>query len=228
MTICAIHQPNFFPWIPYFDKIALADIFIFLDAVAYPKSGNSMGSWCNRVKISMHEQDIWFSCPIVREPGTQLIKDVRINHNLLNVEKILKTFKFAYGKKENYETIKEAILSLFLNNDRELLVDLNIHVIKKISRLLGLKTTFIRQSELDLSYLTSNEMLIDLCSQVKANEYLCGSGAKNYMMDKLFQQNGINVKYQKIDFKYTHYNLSILNYLFEVKKETWWAFNDKE
>jgi len=228
LTICAIHQPNFFPWLPYFDKIAMADIFIFLDVVAYPKSGNSMGSWCNRVKISMHEQDIWFSCPVIRESGPQLIKHVKINNRLLNVEKILKTLKSAYGKKENYKKLNEIVSNSFLNSNWDLLADFNIYLIKKISELLGLKTTFIRQSDLNLSYLTSNEMLIDLCSQVKANEYLCGLGAKNYMMDKIFQQNGINVKYQNLDFKYKNYNLSILNYLFEAEKEKWCFFNDKE
>ena len=39
--LVAIHQPNFFPWLGYFDKIRRADIFIFLDAVAYPRAGSS-------------------------------------------------------------------------------------------------------------------------------------------------------------------------------------------
>jgi hypothetical protein len=30
MKIVAIHQPNFLPWMGYFDKICAADIFIFL------------------------------------------------------------------------------------------------------------------------------------------------------------------------------------------------------
>ena len=228
MTTCSIHQPNFFPWMPYFDKIAMSDIFIFLDAVAYPKSGNSMGSWCNRVKISTNEQNIWFSCPTLRESGPQLIKDVRINTSLLNTEKILKTLKYAYGKKENYKKLNEIILSMFLNSNWDLLADFNIYVIKKISELLGLKTTFIRQSDLNSSQLSSNEMLIDLCTQVKANEYLSGSGAKAYMMNNLFHEHGIAIKYQELDFTYKKYNLSILNYLFEIEQEKWWSFNAKE
>mgnify|MGYP001607838815 CR=1 FL=1 len=35
----AIHQKNFIPWVPYFYKMAMADIFIFLDHVQFEKNG---------------------------------------------------------------------------------------------------------------------------------------------------------------------------------------------
>ena len=69
VRVCAIHQPNFFPWLGYFEKIKRADVFVFLDHVHYPKSGNSMGSWTNRVKINISAHAKWISCPVVREHG---------------------------------------------------------------------------------------------------------------------------------------------------------------
>ena len=45
--IVAIHQPNFFPWLGYFDKIRV-DQFIFFGSC--PTSKN-VGSWTNRVPI---------------------------------------------------------------------------------------------------------------------------------------------------------------------------------
>ena len=50
--IVAIHQPNFFPWLGYFDKINKSDIFIFLDDVQFPKKG---GNWTNRVQLMVLE-----------------------------------------------------------------------------------------------------------------------------------------------------------------------------
>lgn len=37
--IVAIHQPNFLPWLGYFYKMLMADIFVFLDCVPFSKGG---------------------------------------------------------------------------------------------------------------------------------------------------------------------------------------------
>ncbi|MBI4640810.1 MAG: WbqC family protein, partial [Candidatus Tectomicrobia bacterium] len=34
----AIHQPQYLPWLGYFDKIDQADIFVILDTVQYTKN----------------------------------------------------------------------------------------------------------------------------------------------------------------------------------------------
>jgi len=37
--VVAIHQPNFFPWLGYFDKMARSQCFVFLDDVQIQKTG---------------------------------------------------------------------------------------------------------------------------------------------------------------------------------------------
>jgi hypothetical protein len=196
MSICAIHQPNFFPWIGYFDKIRQADYFIFLDAVAYPKSGSGSGSWCNRVKIQLAYQDHWFGLPIKKESGTQLIRDVQFANQEYQVGKLLKTLSQAYKKATHFTELMPLIQDL-LTYPQQNLADYNIHAITKIAAYLGLKTTFIRQTELPHSA-HSTELLIELIQAVGAKTYLCGNGAGGYQEDALFNQQGIQLQYQDL------------------------------
>ena len=193
MTICAIHQPNFFPWAGYFDKIRQADIFIFLDEVAYPKSGSGSGSWCNRVKLLSSGSPSWFGLPIKRESGLQLIKDIEFLNNEYHALKLLKTLKYNYKNSECLTYIES--LLMYPTNQ---LVEYNIHAIKQLSNYLGLHTQFIRQSELTHSK-SSTELLIELIKQVNADTYLCGNGCSGYQEDDLFVKEGISLLYQSQD-----------------------------
>ena len=62
--VVSIHQPNFFPWLGYFEKIVRSDYFIFLDNVQFPKKG---GSWTNRVKLIVSGQPKWLTANINRQ-----------------------------------------------------------------------------------------------------------------------------------------------------------------
>lgn len=198
MTICAIHQPNFFPWAGYFDKIKKADIFIFLDEVAYPKSGSGTGSWCNRVKMLSNNQSTWFGLPIKRQSGVQLIKDVEFVDREYNVKKLLKLLEYNYKKALGYSKLFSIIEPLMLYSQNNL-VEYNINAIMTLADYLGLKTKFIRQSELKHTK-HSTELLIELIQQVGANIYLCGMGSSGYQDDALFSKAGITLCYQSIDF----------------------------
>ena len=227
MTICAIHQPNFFPWIPYFDKISQADIFVFLDNVDYPKSGNSMGSWCNRVHVSHNNQKHYFSYPVIRKSGKQIIKDVLLNKSLINKDNINKKLSLFYKNHKNFTFINELILES-LDSKFVTISELNIYLIEKISNFLGLKTKFIRQTSLVNNNLKSNEMLVDLCKQVGSTTYLSGKGAKNYLSKDLFLNSKINLSFQDTNFLYDNYQLSIIDFLLKTPCSSWTNFNDKK
>lgn len=194
MTICAIHQPNFFPWLGYFDKIRQADIFIFMDKVAYPKSGSGSGSWCNRVYLNVQGQAAWVGCPIQRESGAQLIKDVKIHDRQPWRKKMLRTLEMNYKKAPNYHQAM-LILTPLINYETNSLAQFNTHAIKVICDVLGIKSKFIMQSDL-LATGQSTELLINLTKAVGATAYMCGNGAAGYQQDHLFVEQNVELIYQ--------------------------------
>ncbi|MDX1837998.1 WbqC family protein [Legionella taurinensis] len=194
MLVCAIHQPNFFPWNGYFDKIKRADVFIFLDEVAYPKSGSGSGSWCNRVKLLNNNQPSWYGLPIKKESGIQYIKNVTFSDKAFHIKKLKKSLFFNYKNAPYYEEVMAKIEPL-LDFDTSSLAEYNINAVMGLSALLGLKTRFVRQSQLTHQE-HSTALLIELLKQVKAEAYLCGNGAGGYQEDELFSQAGIELIYQ--------------------------------
>ena len=61
--LIAIHQPNFYPWLGYFNKIQKCDRFVILDEVQFPKTG---GTWMNRVRLKIGHQTDYFTVAVVR------------------------------------------------------------------------------------------------------------------------------------------------------------------
>ena len=101
MITVAIHQPNFFPWLGYFDKIAKCDVFIVLDDVQFPKGD---GSWLNRVRLLVGGEPRWVTAPIVRAfHGVRLVGQVEFHSSTPWREKVLKTLTANYARAPFFE-----------------------------------------------------------------------------------------------------------------------------
>jgi hypothetical protein len=195
MKVCGIHQPTFFPWLGYFDKIKRSDIFVFLDQVDYQKSGGSMSSWCNRVKINIGGKALWISCPVIREHGKQIIQSVKIDNKRQWRADLLNVIESNYKKSINFEGGLKLIKNL-LDKETESIADFNIHVIENLARKLGCQTTFIRQSSLPSIHETATDRLIAICKETGADTYLCGAGSGSYLDEGAFEKNSIELIYQ--------------------------------
>lgn len=221
--ICAIHQPNFFPWLGYFDKIRRADVFVFLDEVAYGKSGSGMGSWINRVQIDMQGQARWFGCPVRRRPGTQSIRDVEIDERQPWRRKLLRGLETNYRRAPGYSRTMRLLLPL-IEYPAKALAEFNEHAICSIAAALRLQCHFIRQSQLAVSG-KGTRLLIEITKAVNADAYLCGGGAAGYQDDALFAPSGIELIYQNfIPYPYREPEgflpgLSIIDYLMWAPEE---------
>ena len=192
--IVAIHQPNFFPWLGYFNKVARADVFVFLDDVQFPKTG---GVWSNRVKLLVGGEARWVTAAIDRNySGIRKISKMNFLSTNPWREKLLKTLEANYKKHPFFDETMEVTQPLVLNQESNI-SEYNIHAIKKITSEIGMKTgEFVRSSDFAFES-TSTELLCDLTNCVGGKTYLCGGGADGYQDDRIFGSRDLQLQHQK-------------------------------
>ena len=193
--ICAIHQPNFFPWLGYFNKIERADVFVFLDNVDYPKSSKTMSTWSNRVAVLLNGAKQWINCPVIREEGKQKICTVKINNSYDWRTKLIRTLEYNYKKSRHYHEVSEFIYDL-IGYHTEYLADYNCYIIEEIVKKIRLGGgNIVRQSKMSTCG-ASTELLIEITQMVGCDSYMCGGGAAGYQQDERFQEEKIKLLYQ--------------------------------
>ena len=194
--IVAIHQPNFFPWLGYFDKIARSDVFVFLDDVQFPKTG---GLWSNRVKMLVAGEARWITAPIHRTfHGFALTNEIRLNDEKPWRNKLLKTLNANYAKAPHYHETMDWLKPLILFPESNL-ANYNMLVIRTIAERIGLRHDhFVVSSSLGATG-QATELLIDLTKRVGGDCYLCGGGAQGYQDDQAFIATGLELLYQSFN-----------------------------
>jgi len=190
--IAAIHQPNFFPWMGYFRKIARADVFVFLDSVQMPLS---VPRWTNRVRLLVGGRPAWVSCPIHRISGQcQAINTVAIDDSQPWRRKMCRTLEINYGKSQYFKAIFP-VLSGFIHEKREDISAYNINNIMGICHLIGIEARFEVASSLPCSSsgLSGSTLLAHLCQALGADTYLAGDGAGGYERPEEYEGRGISL-----------------------------------
>lgn len=221
--IVTIHQPNFFPWLGYFDKIYNSDVFIFLDHVQFPQKGSC---WGNRVKFIIADEEKWFTAPIIRNKSLCLYNEITFDDGQPWRVKFLKTLESNYRKCPQYNAVHEIVKKSVQSNQSTLDLFNQVFILRVLEYIDLEHARIIKSSDLGIQT-SSTQLLIDLVKAVHGQAYLAGGGAKGYQQDALFEQNGLELIYQ--NFKHPEYNqvnsanfipgLSIIDLLMNCEKE---------
>lgn len=192
--IVAIHQPNFFPWLGYFDKLAKADVFILLDDVQFTKTG---GTWTNRAKLLISGEAQWVTAAIDRKyTGVRRIDEMQFLRFPDWRKKTLATLKMNYARHPYFSEGMEVIEPLLLNPE-ENVATYNREAIHSLAQHLELDVAKIHDSSQLEKCGTSNELLVSLTQSVGGDVYLCGGGADGYQDESVFSRNGVQLLPQK-------------------------------
>ena len=224
--IVSIHQPNYLPWLGYFNKISRSDIFVIFDDVQFPKG--KTGFFGNRNKIKTNTGDMWLTVPVLDRSQYKKFNEIKINYDgwnhkhLVNIKNFYKKtpfFNLYYDDLENiilkeYDTISDLSTSLIkyfliqLDIDTEVVLS---STICKDSNLQGIdKIFYILESFPTDKYLTSD-----------------GPGSMRYINEEDFKEKNIELVWQKFHHPtYTQRfgefksHLSIIDLLFNYGDES--------
>jgi hypothetical protein len=187
--IITIHQPQYLPWLGYFDKARQSDIFILLDNVQFKKN-----EWQNRNRIRTPQGWQWLTVPVLHDFGTD-INAIMINNKISWREDHQKAIQLNYCKapyfNEYYPFFQKA-----WDQEWEKLSEINIYFVRLIAELLGIKTRIVLSSEYEaVDHKTMR--LVDLCRYFNADTYLSGEGGMAYLDEGQFKSHGIKVSVQQ-------------------------------
>jgi hypothetical protein len=189
MKILACHQPNFLPWLGYFEKYLVADVFISMDNVQYERRG-----YTNRCKILNNMgKEVWLTLKTEKEKhGETKIKDIKLNK--LPYKEIL---DIIYGSYSKTNRAVEELLFLLQDNEFPLLMPTNKMLIYYLLEFMERRTDVLISDLKFNDVFQKTERIISYCKLYDCDTYFSGAGAKIYLDEKLMLDNNIKVVWQE-------------------------------
>lgn len=189
--IVSMHQPNFLPYLGFFQKMASAELFIFLDVVQLTEGG-----YTRRVRIRTKEGPEWLSIPmpggnrLVPIDQAALLPDDRWRRKHRN----LITANYDRGP-----FFDRQFVDGFYSTPFTTLREMNEHGIRYLMGRLGISTKTMRASDLPVDRsLKSTRLLVEILSRAGADVFLSGASGRNYLDEAKFADAGIELRY--LDF----------------------------
>ncbi len=190
MTV-VIHQPEFLPWLGFWNRLSGVDAYVVLDTATYQKYG-----FIKRNKIKTQKGWEWFGMPLQHESSFTQIKDLFIDNTKPWRQRLLNLVRQNYAKALYFGDIFPWFESV-ISRPWEKLVDLNLEFLKEVAAKLYIPLKIVIASDLKLEG-RATDLLIGICKNLGADTYLSGPGRREgkegYMEVKKFKEAGIQLK----------------------------------
>lgn len=169
--IITIHQPNFFPYYPFFQKMEDSNIFVILKHCQFEK---------NNFQNRFNKGDKWYTMSVNKGLDPIWTK------TYLNPEKDWMRIKNMLPEYKN-------VLKIFDDCVDENLSRMNSNIIFRIRDILNIETEIVFDYHTELK---GTERLVDICLRNEATTYISGISGSKYLDISQFDKNGIKVVFQ--------------------------------
>lgn len=193
----AAHQPQYLPWLGFFDKMDRVDRFVLLDVVQYRKN-----EWQNRNRIRTPDGWQWLTVPVhYRFPMS--IREVMLDDEDVRWRrKHREALRIHYARSPFRAALLPALEDL-LDEPHDNLAALNVRMVRLLAGLLGARTPISLASEVPGLPEGADARLIALCRHFGCSDYLAGAGGADYMDMESYRRAGVRVGFQ--DFRHPVY-----------------------
>lgn len=198
--IVGIHQPNYLPYLGFFDKMMKADLFVIYDDAQFEK-----GEFQHRNRIRIYHGWKWLTVPVEK-------KQVPINQ--IRIKNEVTTWKGVKWADAHFKDICDNYkdTSYYIEYEKEIkeiyekrydrLVELNMELINFLKDAFDIDTEIAYSSDLGFTS-KSTERLAEMVEALGGDVYLSGPKGRDYLDVSLFEKKEIKVEFQ--DFKHPVY-----------------------
>ena len=189
--IVGIMQPNYLPWLGYFDMVACSDVFVLYDDVQFDKEG-----WRNRNRIAGGTKPLWLTAPVITAGRLgQRIRDTRLAEGPWQA-KHLKTLRQTYARARHFDWCYPALDSYLRKRRYEFLLDLCLEGHRALCGLFAIDTPLRLSSDIGYQDAGRTGRLVAICRDLGATRYLSASASRAYMDEAQWRAARMDLRYQ--------------------------------
>lgn len=199
----ALMQPYFFPYIGYYQLIAVTDRWIVFDTAQFSRQ-----SWMYRNRI-LHPKQGWqyVSLDLHQASPHKRVMDIMLVDRKASEHKLLGQLEHYRKQGPHYRQVRELVRETFAGPDDDSLVSLNISSLSTVCEYLDIPFRHARFSELGLEFppiAYPGQWPLELATMLHAQCYINAPGGKSLFRAADFAARGIALRFLPLpDFVYS-------------------------
>lgn len=190
LTRVCIHQPDFAPYLGFFQRLLLVDHFILLDDVQFIRRG-----WQHRDQIKSKQGPVWLTLSLAKGEYEQRINEVRLADDPKWIDDNLNLLRECYRHSACFEEIFPLVEEIYRAGYSRL-IDFNRAILDLAFTYFQISLPVTLASDYAVTT-ASSARLVDLVLKISASQYISGTGARDYLDEQLFSAAGIAVQWQQ-------------------------------
>ena len=183
-------QPAYLAWIPFFQRMAQSDLFVYLDDVKYSKN-----SFHNRNQIKTPQGPAYLTVPVLYFGHSDAtIEEIGIDNTSPWARKHWRTIVQSYSKAPYFSVLAPRLEADIYSHRWTTLGTLNVALAELFREFLGIATACHQSSRLRVEG-EANEKLVNLCRTLGADGFIVKPGTEHYHPREHFEPHGIGFQH---------------------------------